>query len=108
MYINQPQLSKNRLLLPKHIAIHRRTFPNQSTLPTILQNHIPKLLIPSLPVVLFRLHPWGSKPSFFFKHEIWATRHLRSKFQIPFRISVENGSAVPSQSTNPTPPHCQN
>ena len=34
-------------------------------------------------------------PSFFPKPNFQATRHLRSKFQIPFRIIPENGSAVP-------------
>jgi hypothetical protein len=32
------------------------TFPKQSTLPIIAQNRIPNLLIPSLPVVISRLH----------------------------------------------------
>jgi hypothetical protein len=44
-------------------------------------------------------------PSFFPNAKIQATRHLTPKFQIPFRISAENGSAVPAQSTNQTSPH---
>jgi hypothetical protein len=34
-------------------------------------------------------------PSFFPNPKIQASRHLTPKFQIPFRIVPENGSAVP-------------
>jgi hypothetical protein len=43
-------------------------------------------------------------PNFFLIQKILATRHLTLKSQILFRISVENGSAVTSQSTTPTSP----
>ena len=39
--------------------------------------------------------------------KIQPTRHLTPKFQIPFRISVENGPAVPLNPPAP-PPHSQN